>query len=85
MQIAAILIGALRERDPQEFKRLSRGGELDTWYKGRVRQANEIYNQLTEYAEKLPSGVVRSPWLHAAAEEEALAAVMDDLTSGRSQ
>jgi hypothetical protein len=60
MQIAAILIGALRERDPQEFNRLSRSGELEAWWKGRVRQANDIYNQLTEGAEKLPNGEVRT-------------------------
>jgi hypothetical protein len=81
MQIAVILIGALRERNPREFNRLSRGGELQNWWKGRARQANEIYDQLTECAEKLPNGVVSSPSLHAWAEEQALAAVMDDLTT----
>ncbi len=82
MQIAAILLGALRERNPQEFKRLSRDGELEAWWKGRARQAKEIYNQLTECAEKLPSGTVRSLLAPCIGRRAGiLAAVMDDLTT----
>lgn len=80
MQIQGLLLNALRDRDPQQFNRLSRGGKLDEWVKARLAQAKEIYERLTAAAEKLPNGVVKDPALRAAAEEQAIAAVTDDLT-----
>jgi hypothetical protein len=80
MQIKAMLLQALSDRDPQQFSQLNRSGQLENWAQTRLSQANDLYNQLTASEDKLPNGVVRSPSARLAAEEQAIALVMDGLT-----
>jgi hypothetical protein len=81
MQIKLLLLTALRDRDPRQLTELSRDGELDDWANVSLQTANEIYSQLTKGAERFPNGLVKDPALRLSAEEQALAAVTDDLLS----
>jgi hypothetical protein len=79
MQIKTLLITALRDHSPRQFNQLSRSGELNDWLSTRLKAANDIYDELTLTAERLPNGLVRDPALRQCAEEQAIAAVTDDL------
>jgi hypothetical protein len=85
MQIAMALMNGLRDSDPAEFNRLCRSNQIDAWWRARAKKAREIYEQLTAYAEKDSEGMVKDRALHQAAEEQAIAAVMEDLRDGPRQ
>ena len=68
---------AMHERAPQMYRELKRSGALMSHLQAKSQEAHAMYDQLTDKAEKLPSGAVEDPQVKRQAEEQVFAQMLE--------
>ena len=77
MEFKHAYLTAMYEQAPQMYKELKQSGAMESHLKAKVKEAYDLYDQLTDKAEKMPNGIVMDLQVQRQAEEQVFAQLIE--------